>query len=154
MNPLDEMAEAIASTSGCFPFAAREEGRLILGHLAARGITLTETELPQEAPTRKDGPSASELAAMSITNMPARYSAVLQVAACFYGPFTYDDLCALYPHRASVDELPKQTPSSIRSRCAKLRDAGWIVKVDDEGTSDNGRPCQRWQLTRSEAVAA
>ncbi len=104
--------------------------------------------LPSVAPSR--GPKTSDEAAASIDNMSARHRAVLDVARGFARPFTYDDLISRYTSReeSGTRDLPRQLPSSIRSRCKELREAGWITKTGGNGRSDAGRPCSLWQVIR------
>ena len=40
------------------------------------------------------------------------------------------------------------TPQSLRSRTVELERAGYVRRVDRNGTSSHKRPCWRWQLTK------
>ena len=40
------------------------------------------------------------------------------------------------------------TPQSLRSRMVELERAGYVRRVDRNGTSRYNRPCWRWQLTK------
>lgn len=40
------------------------------------------------------------------------------------------------------------TPQSLRSRMVELERAGYVHRVDRNGTSSRKRPCWRWQLTK------
>lgn len=40
------------------------------------------------------------------------------------------------------------TPQSLRSRLVELERAGYVHRVDRNGTSKHNRPCWRWQLTK------
>nr|UVX84535.1 MAG: protein of unknown function DUF4364 [Bacteriophage sp.] len=40
------------------------------------------------------------------------------------------------------------TPQSLRSRMVELERAGYVHRVDRNGTSRHNRPCWRWQLTK------
>lgn len=40
------------------------------------------------------------------------------------------------------------TPQSLRSRMVELERAGYVHRVDRNGTSRYNRPCWRWQLTK------
>lgn len=40
------------------------------------------------------------------------------------------------------------TPQSLRSRMVELERAGYVHRVDRNGTSSHKRPCWRWQLTK------
>ena len=40
------------------------------------------------------------------------------------------------------------TPQSLRSRMVELERAGYVHRVDRNGTSKHNRPCWRWQLTK------
>lgn len=40
------------------------------------------------------------------------------------------------------------TPQSLRSRTVELERAGYVHRVDRNGTSSHNRPCWRWQLTK------
>lgn len=41
----------------------------------------------------------------------------------------------------------RDTPQSLRSRMVELERAGYVHRVDRNGTSERKRPCWRWQLT-------
>jgi hypothetical protein len=125
------------------------------------GLSCTKhgDRLPDKARARHGDPDTSHHAALTIDNLSDRQMAVLTVAEMFGEPFTYDDLIWRYDCRR-VDgrfplhvqarlgrdyELPAQEPSSIRSRCAELRRAGFIVQ-DGRGESYAGRPCNTWRV--------
>nr|UVN01747.1 MAG: protein of unknown function DUF4364 [Bacteriophage sp.] len=40
------------------------------------------------------------------------------------------------------------TPQSLRSRMVELERAGYVHRVDRNGTSRHNRPCWRWQPTK------
>jgi hypothetical protein len=106
--------------------------------------------LPSEARARSGDPQTSKQAALTIDNMTDRQYAVLKVAETFIlGPFTYDELIHRYGIRREGSlkpfDLPHQEPSSIRSRAAELRRAGFIVEAG-RGMSDAGRPCNLWTV--------
>lgn len=42
----------------------------------------------------------------------------------------------------------RDTPQSLRSRLVELERAGYVHRVDRNGTSRHNRPCWRWQLTK------
>lgn len=42
----------------------------------------------------------------------------------------------------------RDTPQSLRSRMVELERAGYVHRVDRNGTSTRRRPCWRWQLTK------
>lgn len=42
----------------------------------------------------------------------------------------------------------RDTPQSLRSRMVELEQAGYVHRVDRNGTSTRKRPCWRWQLTK------
>jgi hypothetical protein len=130
-----------------------------LHQLGAHICTESHDPLPVTARARHGDPHTSKLAALTVDNMNDRQMAVLTVAEMFGEPFTYDDLIWRYDCRR-VDgrfplhvqarlgrgyELPAQEPSSIRSRCAELRRAGFIVQ-DGRGESYAGRPCNTWAV--------
>jgi hypothetical protein len=139
---------------------ARFAAASLLGHLHTQGAHVVLYDpLPDVAHARNSDPDTSHHAALTVDNMNDRQMAVLTVAEMFGEPFTYDDLIWRYDCRR-VDgrfplhvqarlgrdyELPAQEPSSIRSRCAELRRAGFIVQ-DGRGESYAGRPCNTWAV--------
>lgn len=42
----------------------------------------------------------------------------------------------------------RDTPQSLRSRMVELERAGYVHRVDKNGTSRHNRPCWRWALTK------
>lgn len=42
----------------------------------------------------------------------------------------------------------RDTPQSLRSRMVELERAGYVRRIDRNGTSKHNRPCWRWQLTK------
>lgn len=40
------------------------------------------------------------------------------------------------------------TPQSLRSRMVELERAGYVRRIDRNGTSARKRPCWRWKLTK------
>lgn len=42
----------------------------------------------------------------------------------------------------------QDTPQSLRSRMVELERAGYVHRIDRNGTSRHNRPCWRWQLTK------
>jgi hypothetical protein len=111
--------------------------------------------LPTEARARSGDPQTSKQAAAAITeaDMAERHRAVLQVARSLSEPWTYDEIVYSYTARQRrgedafgfLEDLPKMEPQSIRSRCAELRRAGFIVEAG-RGMSDAGRPCNLWTV--------
>jgi hypothetical protein len=155
------LADALTADGLTGPWAAAAEAMDIVGRLHQLGAHIcTEShDLPDQARARHGDPDTSHHAALTIDNMNDRQMAVLTVAEMFGEPFTYDDLIWRYDCRR-VDgrfplhvqarlgrdyELPAQEPSSIRSRCAELRRAGFIVQ-DGRGESYAGRPCNTWAV--------
>jgi hypothetical protein len=115
--------------------------------------------LPDVAHARRGDPATSEIAAASIGDMAERHRAVLQVIRTFVDtPWTLDDLVAKYNHRYKngirdtdvkyVEDLPKMSDSSIRSRAAELRRAGWIVNTGERGVSDAGGTAILWRAVQ------
>lgn len=49
--------------------------------------------------------------------------------------------------RIAEDFRYRETPQSLRSRTVELERAGYVHRVDRNGTSSHNRPCWRWQLT-------
>lgn len=58
-------------------------------------------------------------------------------------PITQEHLTAIAPTFGCCD-----TPQSLRSRMVELERAGYVHRVDRNGTSSHNRPCWRWQLTK------
>jgi hypothetical protein len=162
LNPEERtLAEALTLDGLTGPWAAAAEAMDIVAKLHQLGahICFERHDLPDKARARHGDPDTSHHAALTVDNMNDRQMAVLTVAEMFGEPFTYDDLIWRYDCRR-VDgrfplhvqarlgrdyELPAQEPSSIRSRCAELRRAGFIVQ-DGRGESYAGRPCNTWRV--------
>lgn len=58
-------------------------------------------------------------------------------------PITQEHLTTMAPKLGFRD-----TPQSLRSRMVELERAGYVHRVDRNGTSSHKRPCWRWQLTK------
>lgn len=107
-------------------------------------------QLPDEAHARRADPVTSHEAAASIEDMRPRQRDVYQVVLLLGRPVTHEEIGAA--HRGM--RLPKQTPQSIRSRCAELVEAGWIVAHDRAGVTENGGRATRWITTSQRAEAS
>jgi hypothetical protein len=156
-------ALGVGFTTDPASWADNAEALAFVERLHSLGWKLVEIEsepLPDVAHARRGDPATSEIAAASIGDMKELHRAVLQVAQTFDGPFTYDDLIARYETRRANDlrvgtpdggfrwDLPKMTPSSIRSRAKALNRAGWIVNTGERGVSDAGGTAILWRAVR------
>lgn len=74
-------------------------------------------------------------------NTPQRH--VITILYLAKKPITQEHLTAIAPTLDYHD-----TPQSLRSRMVELERAGYVHRVDRNGTSSHKRPCWRWQLTK------
>lgn len=74
-------------------------------------------------------------------NTPQRH--VITILHLLKEPTTQEHLTTIAPMLGYHD-----TPQSLRSRMVELERAGYVHRVDRNGTSSHKRPCWRWQLTK------
>lgn len=74
-------------------------------------------------------------------NTPQRH--VITILHLLKEPTTQEHLTTIAPMLGYRD-----TPQSLRSRMVELERAGYVHRVDRNGTSSHKRPCWRWQLTK------
>lgn len=67
---------------------------------------------------------------------------VIVILNAVENPITQEQLT-----RIAEDFRYQDTPQSLRSRTVELERAGYVRRVDRNGTSSHNRPCWRWQLT-------
>ena len=88
---------------------------------------------------RRDDPWTSWAAAKSITDVTGAQAAVLYVME-IHGPTTLERLVDAYTEaRACGADLPRQSPSGIRTRCKELMDAGHIRDTERTAPTVSGR---------------
>lgn len=94
----------------------------------------------EQAVARRSDPGTSHAAARSVERLRDRQQAVLDLLRRL-GPMTDEEIAQAY---AQFD-LPKQSPSGLRTRRSELQHAGFVEDSGERRTTESGRSSIVWR---------